>query len=202
MHFQKGGELVPSIPPLTALVASTVIQQIAYLRNEADYMAKYSNLKASVPDKILNYFDKNWHSIREEWVEKLKLRQLNFSTRTNNSIESFFQKLSSCVSRSCNLIELLGNFWGLIATLHFERRFRLVQQQQKTSSKEEEVTIAKQEFEKYLTPFAFTLVQKQIEFAKNVEVLDEQQWKHPVKCYTLTKEGCTCCTYMSMSLPC
>ena len=184
------------------ITASTLIQQIAYSRNEADYMAKYSNLKASVPEKILNYFDKNWHSIREEWVEGLKLQQLNFSTRTNNRIESFFQKLSSCVSRSCNLTELLGNFWGLIATLRFERRFRLVQQQQKTSTKENELTIAEQEFEKYLTPFAFTHVQKQIEFAKNVKVLDENTVETSSGMLYPTKEGCTCCTYMSMGLPC
>ena len=45
------------------------------------------NNPAWVDIKVAEYYMKNWHPIREEWVEGLKQKQFNLQERTNNRIE-------------------------------------------------------------------------------------------------------------------
>ena len=72
--------------------ALDLVQDIAYTYNEEDYLRKYTALCEAVPAIVKTYYDRNWHNIRCEWVAGLK-KSINFCTRTNNRIESFFSKL-------------------------------------------------------------------------------------------------------------
>ena len=182
--------------------AKTLIQEIAYARNEMEYINKYKNLKTAVPKAVSVYFDKNWNNIKEEWVEGFKSRQLNFLTRTNNRIESFFQKLSSCVWRQCTLKEMLENFWGLIEGLRIERRFKHVQQQEKTVISSKEQTTDEKDYKDYLTPYAFQHLQTQMEYSKKVKVIDSKTVQTSNGQLFPGKDGCTCNTFASMHLPC
>ena len=93
------------------------LQELTYAKSETDYQEKYDDFCAVSPNHLVTeYFKKNWHSIKEEWVEGLKTNKLNFNTSTNNRLESFFQKLKSCVTTRLSICEFIEKFLGLIAS--------------------------------------------------------------------------------------
>ena len=104
------------------------IQDIAYARNEATYLEKYQELCDITNDKqkVRQYYDSNWHSIREEWVEGLKSKQMNLGTRTNNRVESFFSNLKRSVSHRGTLQEFIERFMGVLKICRNERSHRLL----------------------------------------------------------------------------
>ena len=70
-----------------------ILLKLVYARNEEEYSKLYDELK-NAPQRVVEYFDSNWHSIRHEWVDGLKNASCNFMNRTNNRVESINQKLS------------------------------------------------------------------------------------------------------------
>ena len=65
---------------ITSEERSTVLellQEVAYARDEAAYDVKYTELVAAMPDIVKTYYDKNWHTIKEQWVQGLK-HDMNF----------------------------------------------------------------------------------------------------------------------------
>ena len=71
-----------------------IIQKLTYSRSELEYQTLYQQLLDCNLGNVTIYFNKNWHNIRTEWVEGLKHQQMSLSERTNNRLESFFQKLN------------------------------------------------------------------------------------------------------------
>ena len=65
----------------------THIMDIAYARSESDYQEKFKRLCDVMTARVSEYYKKNWHPIRSEWVEGLKQQQFNLCVRTNNRIE-------------------------------------------------------------------------------------------------------------------
>ena len=103
------------------------LHQLAYSKNEDDYMSLYQEFVELCPNHLVQeYFDRNWHQIRKEWVQGLKNQNMNLSNNTNNRIESFFQKLKSCVSPHDSMKNFISKFLGLVETLRTERRFKYV----------------------------------------------------------------------------
>ena len=52
---------------------------------------------------VLDYFDANWHSIRNQWVNGLKNDKLIIQNHTNNHLECINQKLKSVITKYSNL---------------------------------------------------------------------------------------------------
>ena len=103
-----------------------LIQSITYARDEEDYNRQYSEFESILPQEVLKYYNKNWHPVKEEWVEGLKSQEMNLYTRTNNRLESFFSKLKSVVSRRGDIKDLLSKFMGLLTTLRTERNHKYI----------------------------------------------------------------------------
>jgi len=40
------------------------------------------------PESVINYYNKNWHNIRKEWVMGMTFDTGNFMNKTNNRLES------------------------------------------------------------------------------------------------------------------
>ena len=72
-----------------------ILLKMVYARNEEEYSKLYDELKNATPQRVVEYFDSNWHSIHHEWVDGLKNASCNFMNRTNNRVESINQKLKS-----------------------------------------------------------------------------------------------------------
>ena len=49
-----------------------ILLKLVYARNEEEYSKLYDELK-NAPQRVVEYFVSNWHSIRHEWVDGLKM---------------------------------------------------------------------------------------------------------------------------------
>ena len=93
------------------------IQQMTYSRCEADYNATYSEFCASAPQPVKDYFNKNWHPIREEWVMAFKSSVPNFQNSTNNRLESLNGKLKSVINLYSSMEEFIKHFFIILNCL-------------------------------------------------------------------------------------
>ena len=57
-----------------------LLQKMAYASIDEKYDTLYDDLKKSASQEVLDYFDKNWHPIRDEWVLGAKASAGNFLT--------------------------------------------------------------------------------------------------------------------------
>ena len=86
-------------------------QQIAYANDEDEYMDLYHNFQVNAPCSVLNYFNEQWHSIRDQWSMGLKYTTGNFFNTTNNRLESINVKLKSVISRYSSVEEFVDKFF-------------------------------------------------------------------------------------------
>ena len=71
--------------------ALKILEKLTYSFDEADYQQIYEKFQQEVPEKVVEYFNANWHSIRDEWVKGLKSYHL--CNDTTNRVESFSANL-------------------------------------------------------------------------------------------------------------
>ena len=50
-----------------------ILSKMAYARSEEAYLQIYNELSECAPKGVLEYFNENWHTIRNEWVDSLKI---------------------------------------------------------------------------------------------------------------------------------
>ena len=122
---------------------------------------------------------------------------MNFNESTNNRLESFFQKLKSCVTARISIKDLITKFLGLVASQRTERTFKNM-----TSKVPVFNTLCADEkqFHTLLTPYAFKHVKQQLQKSTDVHVTDDGQVLDGL--FTVTEDGCTCGAFQSMGLPC
>ncbi|XP_065902182.1 zinc finger SWIM domain-containing protein 3-like isoform X1 [Dysidea avara] len=59
-----------------------LLTKMAYVQSETAYTTLYNEFRQSVPKIATDYFDDNWHGIREQWVDGLKNSWCNYLNRT------------------------------------------------------------------------------------------------------------------------
>ena len=91
------------------LVCLEFMQKMAYASGEQAYEGLYHMA-------ALKYFDSNWHGIKEQWVERLKLQQRSFLTRTNSRFESVNQKLRSVITKFSSIVTFFKDLRSVIST--------------------------------------------------------------------------------------
>lgn len=52
---------------------------------------------------VIQYFDRNWHGITEQWVKFHVVQHHMFGNRTNNRLESLNQKIKAVVAKYSTL---------------------------------------------------------------------------------------------------
>ena len=53
-----------------------ILLKMVYARNQEEYSKLYDELK-NAPQRVVEYFDSNWHGICHEWVDGLKTASCN-----------------------------------------------------------------------------------------------------------------------------
>ena len=74
-----------------------LLQGLVYSSSDADYSEKYEKFCAIVPKRVLEYFNDNWHPIKEEWTV-YSISKGNLKNQKNNRLESINNKINA-VSR-------------------------------------------------------------------------------------------------------
>ena len=100
------------------ITALEFIQKLTYAHTEEEYQALYNKFCTAVPKQVLEYFNNNWHSIRNEWVVGIKACCGSFLNTTNNRLESINAKLKQVINRHSSLEEY---FFVTLTALRVER---------------------------------------------------------------------------------
>ena len=88
-----------------------MLQKLAYATSPAQYGDLYTEFQGSAPQTVQDYFEENWHGIRDEWVLGMKSNCGNFLNFTNNRLESINGKLKQVTNRHSSLEEFLERFF-------------------------------------------------------------------------------------------
>ena len=59
-----------------------IISKLVYARDEEEHMKFNQQLKESNLKQVIEYFDDNWHGIKEQWVEGLKREACHYLNST------------------------------------------------------------------------------------------------------------------------
>ena len=104
--------------------ALVIVQKMLYASSEDEYMQHYGLLKDTNLKSVLDYFDANWHSIRNQWVNGLKNDRLTLQNRTNNHLECNNQKLKPVFTKYSNLNQFCSQLIIALNSLRVERDHR------------------------------------------------------------------------------
>lgn len=162
---------------------------MCYSKSEEEYNTLYCHLTSQAPHQIIDYFNKNWHNIREQWVIGMTYNTGNFFNTTNNRLESFNGKLKSVIPTFSNLEEFFKKLFIILKCVRTERDNTAIKIVQKYPTIGFE-DIDLQNYYKYLIPYSFEFLKKQI-VANNTTSLGNT-----------TISSCSCSFFLSMRLPC
>ena len=86
------------------LHALELLHKLTYCKSGESYNEIYAELLENCPKSVTEYFNKNWHPLKEQWVEGFKGKSTNLLNRTNNRVESINQKLKSVIAKFSNIV--------------------------------------------------------------------------------------------------
>ena len=182
-----------------------VLQRITYSPSEEEYTTNYHDLLALEIPTVTEYFNKNWHSIRTQWVEGLKRQSFSLGERTTNRVESTFQKIKSVTSSSLPLQEFLKILLKMISTFRTERQHRALTVLAKVSRCTTEMNEDEAAYSLLLTPYAYKILQREQKGEERVTLTASE---NSFTCQStegeliVTDTTCSCTSYSSIGLPC
>jgi zinc finger SWIM domain-containing protein 3 len=140
-----------------------ILQSMAYSKSEEVYKDLYNHqLMSTTLSAVKKYFNENWHSIRDEWVEGSKNKYTNFLNSTNNRLASINQKLKAVVSRHSSLLEFNQQLQCCLSSLKTERDHRATSIFQKRPINWKDFEEHERQYFSKCTPFAFKHIKKQL----------------------------------------
>ena len=170
-----------------------MIEKIVYSRTSEEYDRLYASfMDRCTCNSVKSYYNQQWHTIREEWVEAFKIQSLNFGTSTNNRIESFFGKIKHVVDHRTSLKDFILKALGVVKMRRMERRHKVVVSDLKRSVKKYTIDPDLMAYIALLMQIAWTIVRG--EFAKMHDPTNST--------YTTTEQTCTCTLFRTKHLPC
>lgn len=183
-----------------------IIQKMVYAKNEDEYSILHSELAETNLKSVTEYFDTNWHPIKEEWVECLKSNNITFKNCTNNRIECINQKLKAVITKHSCLHQFFIQFLEAVDSLRTERDHRAVMLVQKVPVNPYKSGTPEYKYMELLTPYALQFVVKQLGFVSKVNIVGQTDDYFMVNCsegiVKVTAIKCTCSFHKSMQLPC
>ena len=181
-----------------------ILQRMSYATNEEKYFNAYQELQQTKLKAVLDYFNDNWHDIRDEWACGLKDDNLMFQNHTNNRVESINQKLKSVISMFARLAQFCCELLKVLSSLHIERDHRAITLFQKVPSQPFPKGSVKSLHMQVITPFALSYVVKQIDMASQVKLKASVSGTYECESSSVSasSEDCSCSFRKAMQLPC
>lgn len=176
------------------------LQRLAQCKSPDQYDETYNEFKTKVPDCVVHYYNKTWHPIREQWV-------IGFTYyKSDNRLERANSKLKHALKRYSNLEMCLQNLFVVINSIRLEADTKTAEITHKVRTSASISTAAKQ-FEKLLTPYAFTIVEEFLNKIYKEGTLtnvgdDVFLFKKTDLLLEVTPRTCECLFWNFMGLPC
>lgn len=186
--------------------ALRILKKMVYARSATEYDRLYRNLRRLNCPRVIEYFDNNWHNIKEQWVGYEVNKFANFENRTNNRLESLNQKIKAVVSKYARLSTFFDDLITCIASYNIERDHAAAVGIMKSILATSIDTEYDTKYSKILTQFAYQKYKKQsikaerVEFARIAE-LEAECMEHNVR-IAVSDDSCSCDFFNTMKLPC
>jgi len=132
----------------------------------------HTTMKSTRNKNVIHYFDENWHGIKEQWVEGLKRESCHYLNSTNNRLECMNQKIKSVVSKYSSILNFFQELMKCLDSLALERDHRAAMVFKKCSVSLFPDNNCLSEYQKLLTPYAFSFVVKQFELSSNIKITE------------------------------
>jgi zinc finger SWIM domain-containing protein 3 len=182
------------------------VQKMAYASSFEEYNSLYEFLKENCPPKVVEYFNENWHELKDEWVLGFKASCGSFLNFTNNRLESINGKLKHVIDIHSSLEEFVSKFFIILTSLRTERDHKAIVHFQKVRVQPFLPSTPEAQYSKILTSYALRFVLKQITLADKVKIIHGKDDTYEVKTSEGTKTvstmDCACIFRRSMKLPC
>ena len=182
------------------------IQKMAYASNLDEYTNLYDMFKNSCPKTVVDYFNDNWHPIKEEWVMGFKAACGSFLNFTNNRLESINGKLKQVISCRSTLEEFIMKFFVILTSLRTERDHKAALMFQKVKVRPFSKDTPEAKYCEVLTSYASDFVIKQLSLMEKVKQIQEKDGVYTVETNsglkTVSTKDCNCVFRQSMKLPC
>ena len=105
-------------------------------------------------------------------MEGLKRESCHYLNSTNNRLESMNQKIKSVVSRYSSILNFFQELMKCLDSLALERDHRAAMVFKKCSVSLFPDNNCLSEYQKLLTPYAFSFVVKQFELSSNIKITE------------------------------
>lgn len=182
------------------------IQQMAYCSSQEQYDIVYSKFENNSPKKVVEYFNENWHNIKDEWVLGFKAASGSFLNMTNNRLESINGKLKQVINRHSSLEEFVVKFFIILTSLRTERDHRAALSCHKVKVNSFSQDSPEAKYSSLLTPYAFSFVLKQMKLAEKVKQIEDNGGAYTIATCdgvkVVSEQCCECIFCASMRLPC
>ena len=106
---------------MMSLTAGKRIYCLKILQQMDECMELYNDFQINAPSTVFDYFNEQWHSIRDQRTLGAKCAAGNFFNNTNNRIESINAKIESVIAKYSSLEEFVDNFFLIINIFRCER---------------------------------------------------------------------------------
>nr|XP_042913684.1 uncharacterized protein LOC122273738 [Parasteatoda tepidariorum] len=172
--------------------ARQLLMKMAYARNEILYQDIYEKLLSSCPKRVVDYFNKNWHPIRQEWTLMCSKHE-SLLNRTYNRLECMNGKLKTIIKPFSSLNNFIQNFFILINSLRNERNKDMAKSVLTTRSSE--LGIDEALYSKRLQPYAFNFILKNMKEVENTvvtEVDGQFYYSYEGILHRVSQETCDC----------
>lgn len=103
-----------------------ILELLVYSRSAEEYDNLYKKLMDLELDEVSQYFNVNWHNIRNEWTLYERNQHSNYLNTTNNRSESLNRNFKSISCRYANLAIFFENLLITISVLASEKNIRAV----------------------------------------------------------------------------
>lgn len=154
--------------------ALELIEKIIYSKSQEEYECNYQQLLESNLKNVIDYYNINWHPIKDQWVECFKGANLTFGKTTNNRLESLNAKIKSVCIHYATLSTFLKQFFALLSCLHNERNHITLMSLVKKTILPDKSPL--QLYAKFIIPYAFKYLQQQffVEYDADAFVADKE----------------------------
>lgn len=196
------------ITPAECKLAKECFTKIAYASTEEIYSKEVANMKKVVPKRVIDYFEQNWETVRDEWVVYSTFDCFSLSNRSNNRLECVNQKIKAVVARSSTLDSFVTNFFIVVNSHRLNQNNEAAKELNTVSTRKLDDPVLSN-YEKLLTDFAFNKFVEQYK-RKECETNRILPIDDNLRLFTtstqgsleVTKDSCECMFWETMKIMC
>ena len=195
-----------SITPAERTLSLPLLEGMASAESAAAYEQLYAQFSASVPGTVREYFDKNWHGVRQEWVACYTLGHDNCMMNANNHLESLNQKLKTVMKQDTTVF--YRHLTMCLSSLRVERGHRTLDLCTRVTQVQPDTHPALVAYMALLTPFAYASLASQMDKAGGVQPERAIEAEQQLVVRSAGRElvagirHCACGYRAAMDLPC